>query len=208
VRSTSNFIDRAALPRGFPTHRLEPALCEALGRSVATFGFLEDVLSRAIFAVTATTRCPTDKADAAYTTWLSTLESALVDPLGNLIDLYGKWARQNADLAIESLDELLEKLRQCTKIRNAICHGMWGLPDAKGAVVPFFVSKQKEIFDTPIDVAFLDHLCKGVTELACDVIDTVTRAGWQFPGSTGPGEVIWKSEGQASSDAEAANTET
>lgn len=185
-------IKRDALPEGFPTHKHAPAFWEALGRAVATFGFLEDTLCKAIFAFTATTEYEESEIEEAYKNWLPMQERALVDPLGNLIDVYGKAVRNNSGATIENLDALLEDLRSASKFRNVICHGSWGLPDAKGAAVPSFVNKQKEVFATPIDKAFLDQLQKSTNGLACTVIDSVTHMGWQFPGSIGPGEVIWR----------------
>jgi hypothetical protein len=39
---------------------------ETLGRTIATFGFLEEVLGKAIFAFTATTRHQESEIDAAF----------------------------------------------------------------------------------------------------------------------------------------------
>jgi hypothetical protein len=36
-------VDRRGVPEQYPTHRHEPEFWEALGRCVATFGFLEDI---------------------------------------------------------------------------------------------------------------------------------------------------------------------
>jgi hypothetical protein len=47
-------VDIKNLPASFPTHRHSAAFWENLGRTVATFGFLEEVLGKAIFAFTAT----------------------------------------------------------------------------------------------------------------------------------------------------------
>jgi hypothetical protein len=80
---------------------------ETLGRTIATFGFLEEVLGKAIFAFTATTRHQENEIDAAFENWLPTLERALVDPLGSLIDAYGKAVCNNSDATLENLDELL-----------------------------------------------------------------------------------------------------
>jgi hypothetical protein len=190
-RPIGHVIDREALPSRCPTHAHDPKFWEALGRAVATFGFLEDVLSKAIFALTATTRYEESELETAYKAWLPTIEKALVDPLGGLITLYEKAIRGHTDANIENLDELLKELRSASAIRNAICHGYWGTPNAKGATVPSFVNRKKEVFATPIDTHFLDCLQKGATELACVVIDTVTHMGWQFPGSSGPGEAVW-----------------
>jgi len=41
-------VNRDALPKMYPTHRHEPIFWENLGRVVATFGFLEETLAKAI----------------------------------------------------------------------------------------------------------------------------------------------------------------
>ncbi|HVB16248.1 MAG TPA: hypothetical protein VNF04_06940, partial [Stellaceae bacterium] len=89
-------IDKQRLPADFPTHRSAPEFWEALGRTVATFGFLEYTLARAIFAFTGTRRIPPDEEEAAFEKWLLTLEKALTDQLGRLIDSYAKAVRANS----------------------------------------------------------------------------------------------------------------
>ena len=186
-------LQRSALPPDFPTHRHKPEFWASLGRAVATFGFLEDALSKAIFALTATTHYEESEIEAEYSAWLPTLERALVDPLGNLIDVYGKAVRDNQVANVKNLDELLTDLRSASTLRNVICHGSWPPPDSKGASVPSFVNKKRGVFQSPIDIAFLQQLQKSTADLACEVINTVTHMGWQFPGSNGPGETIWES---------------
>lgn len=83
-------VDFDGLPDGFPTHKHEAAFWESLGRAVATFGFLEEVLGKAIFSFLATRTYNGAEAQQAYIEWLPNLERALIDPLGNLIDAYGK----------------------------------------------------------------------------------------------------------------------
>lgn len=100
---------------------------------------------------------------------------------------------EHPDATISNLDELLEQLKETSKLRNVICHGSWRTPNSEGASIPFFVNRQQEKFETAIDVAFLFQLQKRVSELACAVVETVTHMGWQFPGSSGPGKVIWES---------------
>ncbi len=185
-------INRAGLPALYPTHAHAPEFWEALGRAVATFGFLEEVLLKAIFAITATTPYEEDKIGAAYEAWVPTLTRSLSDPLGNLIDTYGKAARNHTNANINGFDDLLEDLRKSCKIRNAICHGSGGTQDSAGLSVPFYANRQGEIFDTPIGIAFLTRLRAATTDLACAVIDTVTHMGWQFPSSNGPGRVVWQ----------------
>jgi hypothetical protein len=54
----------------------------------------------------------------------------------------------------------------------------------------YFVNRQKQVFDTAIDIAYLERVQAHVAELACNVMDTVTHMGWQFPGGAGPGKPI------------------
>ena len=132
----------------------------------------------------------------AYTEWLPKLERTLIDPLGNLIDTYGKAVRGNPDATIDNLDALLGDLRKASQIRNILCHGSWRLPDTGGASIPFFVNRQKEIVDSAMDREFIDQVQRHTANLACAVINTVTQMGWQFPGSAGPGKTIWKPTAQ------------
>jgi hypothetical protein len=185
-------VDLDNLPRLYPTNRHSPMFWEALGRTVATFGFLEEVLGKAIFALTATTPRSESEIETAFKNWLPTLQRALTDPLGGLIDSYGKALRDNPTATADNLDKILCDLRAASIIRNALCHGSWGAPDAEGRSLPLFVNKQQMVWDTPIDIPFLEQTQKAVAELACAVVSTITLMGWQFPGmSRGPGKVIF-----------------
>ncbi len=185
-------IDRDRLPAQWPTHRHAPEFWEQLGRTVATYGFLEEVLGKAIFALTATRHFKTeDEALTAYERWLPTLEKALTDTLKPLADTFGKVARENPDCTTENIDEIVTAIKKASETRNVICHGSWRPPDTAGRSQPFFVNRKKEIFDTSVDIAYLCQLQKHVAELAASVIDTITHMGYQFPGGGGPGRPIW-----------------
>lgn len=184
-------IDLDNLTEHFPTHGHPPAFWEALGRAVATFGFLEETLGKAIFSFTATRQYPETEIQAAYKKWLPTLQHALSDPLGGLIDSYEKAVRENPKAIVSNLEELIDHLRESSRIRNVLCHGSWNRwPDEQGRSVPFFINKKNQIFETPIDQAYLNQVQRHVAELACHVINTVTLMGYQFPGSNGPGKSI------------------
>jgi hypothetical protein len=165
---------------------------ESLGRAVATFGFLEEVLGKAIFSFTATRRYDESEIQQAYAEWIPKLERALTDPLGNLIDAYGRAVREHPTATIENLDDLLRDLRKASATRNILCHGSWRLPDANGASVPFFVNRRQEVIETAMDCQYIDQVQRHTAELACWVISTITHMGWRFPGSTGPGNPIWE----------------
>jgi hypothetical protein len=189
---TGYIVNKKALPDKFPTHMHEPIFWESLGRTIATFGFLEEALSKAIFSFTAIRPYNQDEIQKAYNEWLPKLELTLSDTLGVLIKKYEKSVRDYPMATVENFDGLIEALKASLTIRNVICHGSWRPPNLNGASKPFFVNRQKEIFETVIDSEYLNQTQRHVTELACEVINTVTHMGWQFPGSNGPGEKIWK----------------
>lgn len=183
-------INRGKLPLMFPTHGHSPDFWEQLGRTIATFGFLEEVIVKAIFAFTGTRQYSPEEIESAYQAWLTQLERALTDQLWNLAESFGKAARDNPATTTENIDDLIEDLKKATVIRNVLCHGSWRLPDENGASVPLFINRNKEKFDTPIDLAYLKQVQVHVVDLICSVIDTVTHMGWQFPGGAGPGKPI------------------
>jgi hypothetical protein len=190
---SGNVVDHKELPENFPTHSHDGEFWEKLDRVIATFGFLEDTLAKAIFAFTATTEYETEDIDKAFSEWIPKLERSLSDPLGGLIDTYGKAVRSHSNGTIDNFDLLIEDIKKASKLRNVLCHGSWGSPDSNGASIPFFINKQKEKFETPININFLIQVQKHTCDLICSVINTVTHMGWQFPGSNGPGKVILKS---------------
>jgi hypothetical protein len=189
-------VDHRNLPTLYPTHKHTAEFWEALGRTVATSGFLEEVLGKAVFSFTATRRIPEDKAEEEFAKWLPTLEKALSDPLGGLIDTYGKAVRDNSSATITNLDDLLRDLREASVVRNVLCHGSWRVPDHRRRSIPLFVDRKKGVFQSPIDIAFLQQVQRHAVELACAVINTVTHMGWQFPGSHGPGSPILRPLGE------------
>lgn len=179
-------VDRSQLPDDFPTTLLPPAFWEQLGRVVGTFGALEEVLGKAIFVLTGTRRYEDSEAQQAVKAWKKTLEHALKDPLGPLIDSFGRAVRHHPEASIENIDELLIELREASKLRNALCHGSWQPPDELGRSKPLFVDKDLRVFDTAVDVSFLKQTQRDAAELMCEVINTVTSMGIQFPGFDGP----------------------
>lgn len=191
-QTKGSIVDLGNLPKQYPTHRHAPQFWEGLGRTIATFGFLEEVLGKAIFSFSATQKYEESEIETAFERWLPTLKIALSDPLGNLIRSYVRAVSNNSSATITNLnlEELAADLRRASEIRNVLCHGSWRLPDEAGRSIPFFVNRHMEVFETAVDVLFLQQTQQHVVELASAVISTVTHMGWQFPGSNGPGDSI------------------
>jgi hypothetical protein len=187
-------INRAALPATFPTHPHAPEIWEQLGRTIATFGFLEETLGKAIFAFTATTEYSEDDIDEVLAKWSDQLQHALTDTLIPLVDVYAKVVREHQDSDFANLDELVEDIKKIATIRNALCHGSWRKPDSDGRSQLYFFNKKAEKFDSRVDVDWLRKLQANLVDLISSVIDSVTVMGWQFPGGGGPGERIFKTK--------------
>ena len=158
-------IEFDGLPINFPTHMHEPKFWESLGRTIATFGVLEETLGKAIFSFTATKPYSEDEIIEAYEKWLPKLENALKDQLWNLTENYGKAVREHPNTTIENLESLIEQLKEASKIRNVICHGSWRPPNSDGASIPLFINRKMERFETPIDIRFLNQVQTHTTEL-------------------------------------------
>lgn len=179
-------------PDKFPTHRHTTEFWEHLGRAVATFGFLEEVLAKAYFALTATKNYPNEKtAEDAYKKWQSQLENALYKNLFTLAEMYAGAAKKHNSVTLINIDELEKRIKEAADIRNALCHGSWRIPNQVGKSTLFFLSKDKKTFDSQIDVAFLKKVQYGTAEIICDVISSITLIGFHFPSSSGPGEPIF-----------------
>jgi len=175
-------VNREKLPKFFPTHRHSPQFWEHLGRTIATFSFLEEVLGKAIFTYTATREYKENEIESAYTAWVPTLARALSDSLSNLADSYCKAVKKHQNGDSKNIDQLRHSIKKAAEIRNVLCHGSWRIPDSNGKSLPLFVNKNHEIFETPITIEYLDQVQLQVQELTCLVIDSVTKVGLHFPG--------------------------
>ena len=180
-----SFIDRSKLPAQFPTNCHSPQFWEQLGRTVASFGFLEEILGKAIFAFTGNRKYEAHEIEKAYEEWLPKLTRALIDPICNLAESYGKAARECKGSNDDNISEIVFAIKDAAVIRNVLCHGSWRPPNSEGRSLPLYVNKHGKVFQTPIDVQFLRQVQKQVKDIACAVADTVTQMGLPFPGYIG-----------------------
>lgn len=184
-------IDRNQLDLEYPTQVQSSQFWEELGRTVGSFGVLEEMLGNAIYALTGTNELNPASDPEAFNNWIKTLEKALTDQLGTLIDRYAQALSENQRTKGNDYSNQIAGLKQAKDIRNALCHGSWGKPDDEGRTVPKFVNRKLEIFGTPIDRDFLMQRRSAVRHMICDVLDSVTSVGYQFPGSDSPGQQLW-----------------
>ncbi len=189
---TRSYIARDQLPEKFPTHRHDALFWENLGRTVATFGLLEEILGKAVFALTATRPYASEEeAYSAYQLWKNQLQHALSDTLFNLAESYGKAVREHPDSVLEDAEKLVAEIKKSAELRNVLCHGSWQAPDEYGCSLPLFVDRKQNIFGVSVDIEYMEKVQHHVVDLICCVMDSVTMMGWQFPGGFGMGKEIW-----------------
>ncbi len=184
-------IARGQLPPLWPTDLFSPEFWQQLGRTIATFGLLEEVLGKAIFAFTATRTFSEENVAEHLVKWDKQLQQALTDTLWPLAEVYGKAVRDHQEADFKNVGDLVEDIKRASKVRNALCHGSWHAPDASGATKLYYFDKKDGKFDTRIDIEWLKQVQAHVVGLICSVIDSVTVMGWEFPGGAGPGKPIW-----------------
>ncbi len=170
----------------FPTHRHKNEFWEELGRTVGTFGFLEEILIKAIYAISDSR--PYSK--QAFFEWVPSIEKLLTNSLGKLIEKFHSEVKNHPNANIKNLETFIEYLKEAAKIRNALCHGSWSTPDEDNASIPFYVNNQFEVLDTPVNCDYLIQVRRHVAELSCEVINTVLSLDLKFPGFDNDAETL------------------
>ena len=184
-------IDRNNLDHLFPTQKHPKEFWEALGRVIATFGFLEETLLKAIFIFIGNKLSSEELIEKEKEKLLKQLLQASSDPMHGLINKYNEVFNNHPENSkFSNFKELINLLNEAKKIRNVLCHGSWRAPNENGASRVFFINRQLYVFDTPIDLAFLTQTRQHVSELICEVKNSVTIMGWQFPGSNSHGKTL------------------
>ena len=192
----SFIVDKGKLADNWPTHLLPPAFWEELGRTVATFGFLEDILKRTCFALTGT-RKHKNITEAAYQKWAKDLELSLTDSLGALIRRIDQALKNDGRFSQDHKIGIVQRLKELNVYRNALCHGAWvsGI-NANGSARLRFFRKTKtdcpEEFDRLLSLKDITQIRNETVDITTLLMSTVTSMGVQFPGSTSPGAVLFE----------------
>lgn len=190
---TNLIIDQDRLPLAWPTHRHSEAFWSALGRAVASFGFLEWTLRRAIFALTGDHPAPSEEVELqqAMTEWSDRLTKVTTSTLVTLAKAFETAAQAHGRADVAYVSELVRDIKEAAHVRNAICHASWN-PITADSAQPMYIAavvggvKEPSVFETSVDVAWLDQVQRHAAALACSTMDVVTTLGLAFPG-TGAG---------------------
>lgn len=150
----------ATLPDGFAA---------ALGRAVASFGFLEEALKRGIYALSRDS-LGDEPGEAELDAWVTRMEQIAGDSLGTLIDAFIAACDRAGALPISRRRALAATLRVVRDRRNMLCHASWR-PVEGGGFRPGFVSSRGAPVPARMEAGDLDAIRAEALEAAQEVVD-------------------------------------
>ena len=184
-------VDRTRLPQAWPTNAGTPAFWEELGRTVAAFTHLEDMLARAYFGLTASRPFANmEEARAAFPAWEKALKASLTDSLGPLTEKLREVLRDDDRVPDDVANGFLARLDDLRVWRNALCHGAWQGFAADGSTRLRHFRKTldgPEQLDNRLTLDEISSIRALTVSLTIDIVDIVSAVGVRFPGSALPG---------------------
>lgn len=158
-----------------------------LGQCVANFGWLEEIIKRAIYALDRA-RLADDLTQTELATWLDHIGQIADDSLGTLIDQLGAAIRRHPGL--RDRDAIIDRLADLRHYRNLLCHASWRPTERPGHWHPAFVAARGEINEGPMSVTDLDRVRQETVDLGAMVLQVMRATGvtGRWAGDDGPDE--------------------
>lgn len=189
-----HIVDRARLPEDWPTNRGSSAFWEQLGRTVATFSHLEDMMVRAWFGLTATREFEDmEQVEAAFPEWEKALKETLTDSLHALTKKLNKAFEDDDRVSNEVAGAYIARLDALRVWRNALCHGAWQRFQEDGSVGLRHFRRCKEgpeSLEERLSVECLLLIRAETVDATADLVDILLAAGVRFPGTALPGAPV------------------
>ena len=184
-------VDRERLPEEWPTNACSPAFWEELGRTVAAFGHLEDMLARAFLGLTGSREfADMEEAEAAYPQWEKALKETLTDTLHALTARLEKAFKDDDRVSDDIAEPVVARLKALRVWRNALCHGAWQGFAADGTSSLRYFRKTAvgpELLENGLTIDDNSSIRAETAALTLDVVDIVSGPGVRFPGTALPG---------------------
>ena len=170
------------VPDGWPTYELPADLCEELGRTIATFGFLEYVIKRAVLELS---RPAETISDSVYKEWERSLEISATAAMKWLTGRLEELLEPDSRLSQERVTRIVEVIREKADLRNALCHGTWTQydPASGDATLQYFPRNDPRHSQFVLSRAILARVRYETAEVAREVMGAVK---WKVPGFPRP----------------------
>ncbi|WP_347266776.1 hypothetical protein [Paracoccus sp. (in: a-proteobacteria)] len=164
------------------TYYMLPAeFAQALGQAVASFGWLEEIIKRTIYALDRA-RLAEDLTHEELQTWLTHMENIADDSMGTLIEQLDAAMRRHPGL--RERNRITDRLNEIKQQRNLLCHASWRPTEEKGRWHPAFVNTRGEVFDHSFAVEDLEAAREATIEIGRRVLRVMRATGVQgeWPG--------------------------
>lgn len=159
------------------THYTLPAdFAAMLGQCVANFGWLEEVMKRAIYALDRA-RLADDLTEEELQTWLDHIGHLADDSMGTLIEQLDAAMRRHPGL--QDRNRMTERLAEIRLYRNLLCHASWRPTGDDGRWHPAFVSNKGKVQDQALSLADLDRIRAETAEIGALVLRIMRASGEQ-----------------------------
>lgn len=170
------------VPDGWPTHELPSDLCEEIGRTIATFGFLEYVIKRAILELSKPTKSIND---SDYKEWERSLELTATTAMAKLTGKLGEVLEPDSRLSQVRVTRIVEVIKEKADLHNALCHGTWIQydPASGDATLQYFPRNDPRHSQFVLSRAILARVRYETVEVAREVMGAVK---WKVPGFPRP----------------------
>ena len=167
-------IDRDIFHADWPLSWDHPAFWEELGKTVAAFGYLENELTSACYALTGP---PADFKNLqpdqieAHLKWYAKVEGYRADAMFALVDRFDELLRKDGRVPHTVRSELRGRLDELRTWRNALCHGAWfGFSGDGAAVLAHYYREGKRVIQFPPMVTL-----QNLAELRGRIVDATIR---------------------------------
>ncbi|MFD2441568.1 hypothetical protein ACFSS8_18385 [Paracoccus kondratievae] len=130
------------------THYTLPSdFSAALGQCVASFGWLEEIIKRTIYALDRA-RLADDLTEEELQTWLSRMSNLADDSMGTLIEQLDAAMRRHPGL--RDRNRITDHLGEIRLHRNLLCHASWRPTEERGAGIPPLSTQRAMCNATPL----------------------------------------------------------
>ncbi|MFT4013226.1 MAG: hypothetical protein QM682_07435 [Paracoccus sp. (in: a-proteobacteria)] len=157
-------------------HTLPQDFATELGRCVADFGWLEEILKRTIYALERA-RLADDLTEAELRAWLSKIQGIADDSMGTLIEQMDAAMRRHPGLRDRS--RITDRLAELRLWRNLLCHASWRPTEVPTLWHPAFVSLRGEVQQKALSLEDLRHIRAQVAEIGERVLRVMRTTGIQ-----------------------------
>ncbi|RDW12528.1 hypothetical protein [Paracoccus thiocyanatus] len=157
------------------THYTLPAdFAAALGHCVASFGWLEEIIKRTIYALDRA-RLADDLSEAELQIWLTRMGAIADDSMGTLIDQLDAAMRRYPGL--RDRNKITDRLGEIRLERNLLCHASWRPAEDRARWHPAFVNTRGEVQRQPLGIDDLERIRESTVEIGTRVLRVMRATG-------------------------------